>query len=41
VYVQFLHGDRGELTVGAGEPTGARAVYLANDGTLTTEVIEA
>jgi Icc protein len=41
VCVPFLHGDKGELTIGAGGPTGARVIFLRNDGTLTSEVIEA
>jgi 3',5'-cyclic-AMP phosphodiesterase len=41
VCVPFLHGDQGELTIGAGGPTGARTILLDDDGTLTSEVIEA
>lgn len=41
VCVPFLHGDSGELTIGAGGPTGARAIFLDDDGGLRSKVIAA
>ncbi len=41
VSVPFRHGADGELTVGEGGPTGARMLFLDNDGGMTSEMIEA
>lgn len=41
VSAPFLHDADGRLTVGKGGPTGARMLFLENDGGMTWEMIEA